>query len=304
MPFETCLIKNRNEKAIPALYKKNVNKNLTKKTYTLRVERAFCRHSLPAADSDDRSMTVGASMTIEAALVFPLVLFVWIAFIALTSVLRVHEAVQQSLTDAAFRLAIEAEKNGELVHGGWMTAAWLDLHELSDLETGGVQSVSEYNFSGSEILMDDQWIYIRVGYRVRLLEGMIPIPEISLKNQVCIRAWTGYAPGDYRSHFGRAEENVYVSEYGQVYHGDRMCSHIQLKIYMAAENEAKKYPPCEKCHRNGGDMCETYYVTEYGECYHSRLGCSGLKRSVKRMTINEAVAGGYGVCSRCGGGNE
>ena len=52
------------------------------------------------------------------------------------------------------------------------------------------------------------------------------------------------------------------------------------------------------------EICETYYVTEYGECYHSRLGCSGLKRSVKRMTINEAVAGGYGVCSRCGGGNE
>lgn len=56
-------------------------------------------------------------MTIEAALVFPLVLFVWIAFIALTSVLRVHEAVQQSLTDAAFRLAIEAEKTESLYTG-------------------------------------------------------------------------------------------------------------------------------------------------------------------------------------------
>lgn len=34
------------------------------------------------------------------------------------------------------------------------------------------------------------------------------------------------------------------------------------------------------------------------------IGVQWIKEKCKRMTINEAVAGGYGVCSRCGGGNE
>ena len=289
MPFETYQIKNT--KAIPALYKKNVNKNLTKKTYTLRVKRAFCRHSLQGA------------MTVEAALGFPMVLFVWMAFISLTSVVRVHEVVQQALTDTATQLAVEAGESESLVRSGWMAKVWLDLQRMENLETGGIRSVSGYNFFGSEILVDGEWMQFQVCYQVKLFDGLIPVPPISLKNSVYVRGWTGYVPGDYANHLSESRGNVYVTEYGHVYHEDRMCSHIHLKIYMVSEDEAKQYPPCEKCVRGSGDAAGTFYVTESGECYHNRLGCSGLKRNVERVSIETAVGEGYVSCSRCGGGN-
>ena len=288
MPFETYFIKNKNEKAIPALYKKNVNKNLTKKTYTLCVKRAFCRHSLRG------------SMTVEAALVFHLVLFVWLAFVALTSVVRVHEMVQQSLSDTVAALAVEAGTKETAVQSGGLAKVWLGLQNLENMDSGGVASISAYHLSGSEILMGGGWIRCQVRYRVKLFEGFIPIPEIPLRNKVCARAWTGYAPEDYTGSFGKDGENVYVTEYGRVYHRDRMCSHIHLKIYMVGESEAGQYPPCEKCVRGGQDYTGTFYVTESGECYHSRLGCSGLKRSVERVSVEEAISGGYAPCSRCG----
>lgn len=289
MSFETYQIKNT--KAIPALYKKNVNKNLTKKTYTLRVKRAFCRHSLPGA------------MTVEAALVFPMVLFIWLAFISLTSVVRVRETVQQTLTDTAAQLAVEAGENEAMVRAGWMARVWFDFQRMEALETGGIRSVSGYDFSGSEILTEGDWLRFQVSYQVKLFDGLIPVPPIPLKNSVYIRGWTGYNPGDYGNRLGESQRNVYVTEYGRVYHEDRMCSHIHLKIYMVSAAEAKQYPPCEKCVQGTEGDSGTFYITESGECYHSRLGCSGLKRSVERVSIETAVGEGYMPCSRCEGGS-
>ncbi|MFR0986983.1 MAG: TadE/TadG family type IV pilus assembly protein [Frisingicoccus sp.] len=54
-------------------------------------------------------------MTVEAALVFPIVFFVWAAFVSLTSAVKVHEALQQSLTETALKLAVEAGENEEVV---------------------------------------------------------------------------------------------------------------------------------------------------------------------------------------------
>lgn len=304
MSFKTYQIKNKNEKAIPALYKKNVNKNLTKRTYTLRVKRAFCRHSLRKSGMIRQNLRIYGSMSVEAALVFPLVLFVWVAFVSLTSVVRVHEAVQQSLADTAAQLAVEAGENEAVVRAGWMAKVWFGLQTLEDLESGGICSVSGYDFLGSEVLNDGEWLRFQVRYRVKLFSGFIPVPEIPLENQVYVRAWTGYVPGNYAGNPDGLQKNVYVTEYGRVYHEDRLCSHIHLKIYMVSESEAKQHPPCEKCAKDIGDTAGTFYVTESGDCYHSRLGCSGLKRSVERMSVEEAVSGGCVPCSRCGEGSE
>lgn len=292
MSFWTYLNKHINEKAIPALQKMDVNKNHIKNTYTHHVQGTFRRHSLPG------------SMTVEAALVFPMVFLVWAAFISLTSVVKVYESIQQSLADTALELAVEAGEDEDTVRIGGPARAWLRLQSLEGLETGGIQRISGYDFSGSDILSGNEWLILQVKYKVELLGGIIPIPGIPVKNYVIVRAWTGYDPGNSFGESGEAHTNVYVTEYGNVYHEDRMCSHIHLKIYMVGADEAKQYPPCERCAQNSVDTGSTYYVTESGECYHCRLGCSGLKRTVQRMTVEEAAAGGYGPCSRCSGGGE
>lgn len=283
-------LKIKNAKAIPNLqFQTRVNKNYMIKRKTLQSERAFCHHSL------------NGSMTVEAAIVVPMVFFVWIACIALTSVVKVGETVQNELTNTVLQLGIAAGTYGDIVEKGGTLGAWASIGRLEGLETGGVEKVYGFDFSESEIMTDDDWILLKVRYRIRLLEGLIPIPEIRMVNQVYVRAWTGCSPEENAAAASESLDQVFVAEHGQVYHKDRMCSHIRLKIYMADVSETKGYMPCEKCIGGSTDAGDTYYVTESGDCYHSRLGCSGLKRTVEQVELESALAKGCVPCSRCGG---
>lgn len=279
-----------NKKAIPALYKNDANKNHTKNIYTLRNKRTLCRHSLQG------------SMTVEAALVVPKVFFVWVAFIALTSAVRVHEVVQNELTNTALELSLAAAEHEEIVKTGGTTKAMYSLFALKDLDTGGVSKIHGFNMLGSDVMQNGNWICFKVTYRIELLKGIIPIPDIPMKNQIYVRTWTGYEAADEKTDENN-QEIVYVTEHGRVYHKDGMCTHIYLKVYIVGESEAKQYSPCEKCVKDseGGS---TYYITETGGRYHIRRGCSGLKRSVESMTMTEATNKGYSPCTRCGKGGS
>lgn len=302
MPF--CL-KNtalKGLKAIPALHNRikeyknktaDVNKNythdLTCHTHTFRRKKAFCRHPLPA------------SMSVEAALVVPLLFFGWMAFVSLISVANTYERIQYALTEVAVRLSVEAGKEEDLAAGTWLQQTWLQLASVEGLESGGIREVSVFDFSGSEVPEGENWICLSARYRILLLEGLIPLPAVRMKNQAYIRAWTGYAPGENTEEVSEAGEAVYVTDSGRVYHSNRMCSHIKLSIFMVDGQKARKYPPCEKCVGNAAIPGNTFYLTEDGACYHSRLSCSGLKRSVRCIGQSEAVSAGYMPCQRCGG---
>lgn len=293
-----------NPKAIPTLYNKinnnlnktaNVNKNLTiiayqkRNTHTFRRKKAFCRHPLTG------------SMTVEAAIAVPLLFFAWIAFVSLISTVRVYEKVQCALSEMAVKLAVEAGKEEEIPAGTWLQRVWLELESIEDIESGGVREVSAFDFSGSRVFEGNHWICLSVRYRIQLLEGLIPLPALQMKNRVYLRAWTGYDPGEGYGEGEHTESSVCVTDSGAVYHENRMCSHIKLSIYIVDGKQAEKYPPCEKC--VGGHMGQgkTFYLTESGTCYHNRLSCSGLKRSVRYIGREEAISNGYVPCQRCGG---
>lgn len=304
MPFFQKIKATYNPKAIPTLHNKiknksnkiaDVNKNLTiiaylkRNAHTFHEKKVFCRHSLDA------------SMAIEAALVVPLLLFAWIAFISLISTVNAYEKIQHTLSEMAVKLSVEAGKEEEIPAGTWMQRTWYELEGIDGLESGGVREVSVFDFSDSSVLDGDEWICLSVGYRMKLLEGLIPLPALRMKNRIYIRAWTGYIPGENPGAGENPGESVYVADYGHVYHENRMCSHIKLSIYMVDARDAQKYPPCVKCVGNAAFSGETFYLTESGECYHSRLSCSGLKRSVRCIRRTEAEADGYAPCQRCAG---
>ena len=281
-------------KAIPALHKINkidVNKNHIKKTVTHTFERAFCRHSLQG------------SMTVEATLVIPMIFFVWLAWMALTSVVNIHETMQQELGQRALELSLAAgnDQVGVQNLGGWY--AWGQTMLIDTLPGGGVQSVSGFDFSESQIMDGKDGILLKVRYKVKLLEGIIPIPSIWLTNQVYTRAWTGGKILEKESGaWMDGEKAVYIAEHGLVYHVDPMCSHIHLTIFMVGEGQTSGYTACEKCMQDGMEHGQTFYITETGEHYHSRLGCSGLKRQVSQIYMTDVGTKGYVPCSRCGGG--
>lgn len=290
-------IKKKLERAIPSLYRYkfyefDVNKSHIENMYTPHIsEKAFYRHSLCG------------SMTVEASLVLPLVFYVWIACVAWTSIVNVHAAMQHTLGEIAAESAIAAGHNEEFVRNTSGLNAWIQSLSMDDLEKGGVEKVYDFDFSKSEILGNDSDILLNVCYRVKLIEGILPIPSLRLSNQVYARAWTGGESKMEHADLGLdVGQSVYVTEYGHVYHTDRMCSHIHLTIYMVEERQTGDYTPCDKCTGTDVYKGQTFYITESGEHYHTRLGCSGLKRQVDYLPMTEVSTMGYRPCSRCSGG--
>lgn len=283
-------------KAIPALHKLKMlldaNKNHMKNSYTLLSERVFPRHSLQG------------SMTVEASLVLSLVIFVWMACVGWTSLVYVHTSVQEMLIETARDLSVAAGRNEDLVEDLGSVYTWIQGLLLKDLEKGGIQSVYDLDLSRSVVLGDNDEIMLKATYRVRFLDGMIPIPAFRLSNQVYMRAWTGGHLAEIQSVENEGASVVFVSEHGYVYHTNPMCSHIHLTIFYVGEEETKDYDPCDKCTDAAADMGETYYITATGNHYHRQLNCSGLKRHIDSVIMTEAQTMGYQPCSRCSGGSE
>ena len=253
----------------------DANKNHTKNSHTLLSEKAFRRHSLQG------------SMTVEASFIVPMIFFVWMACVGLTSVVYVHSSVQKTLIESARELSVAAGENRDLVKNAGDIYPWIQSLLMENLETAGVQSIEHFDLSESCILGEEDEILLKANYYLRFIGGMIPIPALKLSNQVYVRAWTGGYPLDNLKDEGVSSSVVFVSEHGQVYHVDPMCSHIQLSIFMVEEAEAKRYDPCDKCISNNVDDTQTYYITETGDHYHSRLGCSGLKRQIDAIVMSE-----------------
>ena len=280
-------------KAIPALHKWkkiDVDKGYIKKTVSHIFKKAFCRHSLQG------------SMTVEAALAIPMVFFVWIACVSWSSIVNVHETIQKELGNTAMELSVAAGKDLSRVQNIGELYAWGKIFQVSRFSGGGVDNVYDFDFSESRFMEKQDGILLKVNYRVRILEGLIPIPVIRLSNQVYTKAWTGGKTlEDSMSFSTEQQELVYVAEHGYVYHVDPMCSHIRLTIHMVGERQTAGYSPCEKCMQDGKEYGQTFYITETGEHYHSRLGCSGLKRQVNQVYLTDMGTIGYEACSRCGG---
>ena len=280
-------------KAIPALHKWkkiDVDKGYIKKTVSHMFKKAFCRHSLQG------------SMTVEAALVIPMVFFVWIACVSWSSIVYVHETVQKELGNTAMELSIAAGENSSRIQNIGGLYAWGQMFQFDEFSAGGVDDVYGFDFSESQIMDGQDGIWLKVNYRVKILEGMIPIPVVRLSNQVYTKAWTGGNPLKDSTSFSLEQQSlVYVAEHGHVYHVDPMCSHIHLTIHMVGKSQTKGYSPCEKCMQDGKEYGQTFYITETGEHYHSRLGCSGLKRQVSQVYLTDMGTIGYEACSRCGG---
>lgn len=153
-----------------------------------------------------------------------------------------------------------------------------------------------------EIILPDLYTYHPVG-------GVIPLGDVVMHNTIKVHAWTGktyegQAEGQETSE--EAEEMVYVTEHGSVYHKSMGCSYLDLSVTSALgasvasmrNNYGERYQPCEACSRNqspGGVV----YITGKGNRYHNLETCSGLKRTV-RMVKHSQVEGHMAACSRCG----
>ena len=270
---------------------------------------------------------ISAVMTVEASLVLPIFLLLFMNLLSLIEVHRIHGNVAVGLWEAGR----EAAKNAYLAEAGG---------EIMDTWTGGngekpagekgmplsslLTSVSVQRRIAKNLQADPVWEKIVAGKRAGFLvlsevgaDGTIRIdcsyqvhPLFASLTPVLKRqekhyyghAWIGYVHGGSA---GEQEEiYVYIAKTGTVYHRNRGCSYLNPSIKSVGEMELKNlrnegggiYYACPLC--DGRGTFGTYYVTDYGTNYHTSVVCSGLKRTVYEVKLSEV--GDRHACSKCG----
>ena len=242
-----------------------------------------------------QSASSSASLTVEAALVFPLFLFATVGMLFFFRVLQVEHMTYGALCAAGSRMSLETgEGEGSLVKAVGYFYGKLAQKDFS----------YRYIVSGKagmrwrETELSGEYIDLRLQYDCKIPVPLFGQKKVPIAQKVRIKKWTGYQGNAGES---GQEQWVYVAENGTVYHLTRTCTHLQLSIHSIGKNAAKQagYGPCERCTKEQDDGVGCY-ITDEGERYHTKLSCSGLKRTVYMVRLSDV--GGEKACSRCGGG--
>lgn len=247
------------------------------------------------------------SMTVEAALVFPIFLFGLTALLYIFVLLRIQTEIGRALTNVGRELAQDAGELGGLessllsgVRGGQKVRAYISDRSGTEIIKGGVKGIS---FVGSMWDGEDSMLTLRASYQVTLPPGISWFHPLRITQTKKIRGWTGFGKKQNLLK-DQGEEVVYVTDHGSVYHRKLNCRHLKLSVQQTniaqvdglRNGNGGKYMPCERCWKDGSQIA---YITGEGNRYHETLNCPGLIRRIRTVLLSET--GGLPPCSICGG---
>ncbi len=250
------------------------------------------------------------SLTVEAALVFPLFLFTLTAFLYLFLLIQLRAEIGRALTDTGREVSQAAyfsEDAGGLapsalagLYGRSQVKEYLDGRLSAQIIKGGKDGIS---FLGTAWNEETSVLTLRASFQVVLPPGLSWFHPILVSEQRTIRGFTGFS-GRNGTQETENSEIVYMTDYGTVYHRDLGCRYLKLSVQQTGLNQVDglrnsggaKYYPCERCWKEG---TQTVFLTEDGNRYHQSLNCPSLIRGIRAVRIWET--GGCPPCSVCGG---
>lgn len=238
------------------------------------------------------------SYTLEAAVVLPLMAIYLVTMLSIFNILEIQCAVDEAILYAGRKTAVECSviDSEELLFLAAETHMLYALRENALVERYvnhgrlGIQ-LWKSTFYGDEIVLHAEYI-------VKLPFSFDGIGEISLSSQNIFRKWT------YSRDVENAQECVYVTKYGKVYHKDLNCRSVQLSVQdgtiemipsLRGKN-GQRYYECARCDWKD-EKKERIYYTEYGTLYHKDISCSAIKRLVEKIELKEI--GERRPCSYC-----
>jgi len=261
-------------------------------------------------------------MTVEAAVVVPLLILFILHLGSCMEMLRLHGRLEYALWQTGRELAVygAVETDGETrgcargyapdessgavsdlavsylyVNGRLGQILGRDYLDSSPLAHGH----QGLNYLASEYLEEDECINIVLTYQVCPQITCFPFPYFRMVSRYYGRAWTGFDVG------GGAERitYVYVTEEGEVWHSRGDCSYLKLSVYEAQAEavwrtrnaNGERYKPCSRC--ADGPLEGMVYLTREGNHYHLVRSCPSLLRRVHAVVWRENMP--YRPCSRC-----
>lgn len=253
--------------------------------------------------------TMNAVMTVEASLVLPVFLLLFMNLLSMIEGYRIHSNVMASLWE-------EGRKAAETMYLN--DAAKIPFSET--LSSFSVQQKIKKNLDVFPVwekivvgkragflvrseAKEDGTIRISCSYRMKPLFAFLMPSVREVENHYYGHAWIGYVPDG--SAVKQEETYVYITETGTVYHRNRGCSYLNPSIRRAGKQELENlrnkdgavYYACPLC--DGWEAGENCYITDYGTNYHTSAACSGLKRTIYEVKLSEV--GSRSACSKCGG---
>lgn len=209
------------------------------------------------------------SMTVEAALILPLFLFLMMSILYIFQVLHLQTKILTALHQEGNSISLQA---------------YGDQKDLAE-----------------------EIVFLVDRYQIEPFLFWPDFINKDLEQRYYGHAWIGYdLSGEaYRqAGDGSLSPYVFIAATGSVYHRQSDCTYLDLSVRSVGHGEindlrnkgGEKYYACELC-GNGEDTC---YLTDYGNRYHNDPVCGGLKRTVYRISMNKAIEQGRYGCSKCG----
>lgn len=271
------------------------------------------------------------SLTVEAALVLPAVLFVLIGFIYFMVIMNLQTELYKALIESGRNMARYAFAYEEVLH--------LPPSQEQSVKEGSEPGFSDFLYHGFSSAYALEMIKERVGrdwldrscirggsnglsmlsdgllanndYVDLVLRYDVEIPYLPEKwfrlfcvQRVKIRTWTGFAGSGME--LGQQEEQVvFITKTGEVYHKNKNCTYLNRSIKTVdvtaletiRNGSGAKYYPCEKCLKENTGGLRQVYLTTYGDRYHDTLECSAIKRDLITIPITET--GDRHACKKC-----
>lgn len=279
-------------------------------------------------------LLLSASMTVEAAAVLPLFLFLMANLLYLTEMVRVQSAAEAALYETASTLAeyafyLAPETAGAAGAGGrgpavpeglpvFGEAAAASLSEvwasgnvqrlMGEAGVSGGALAEPVTLTGSEIDARSGRIRLSARFSVRTLLSVMGMPASGLQSACAGHTWTGYqtGSGETGSEADLDDTIVFITDYGSVYHRSRECTYLKPSVHRVPSSSLHSlrnssgaiYYACPFCGAAAGG---SVYVTGYGNRYHSSASCGAIERNVQEVRLS-AVKGRMPPCSKCGGG--
>lgn len=242
------------------------------------------------------------SLTIEAAVVLPLLFLGMVALISIMDLLRIQAQTSISLNESAKELGMYAyvsEKTSADVSIGQVTQAICIGYAKTKLKEEPNADISLIGSSYKNHIIE-----LRASGSYKMPVTLFPISIIHFQNRVRVHDWTGYSGSDGSWDTNAGDEMVYITDRKTVYHTFSDCTHMDLSIEQISYDKVGgkrnenggKYYACPHC-VSGTSHFESVYIARSGDRYHSNPDCQSLKRTVQMVLKSEI--GGLHECSRC-----
>ena len=260
-----------------------------------------------------------AGLTLEAALVIPVLLAVVLAFFQYFVIINFYQILQNQAEATSRQMAGYAyllegmQQNGEEGEGGTgaevLSAGYAWNRLLSDEVkrycqsagvVGGMHGISLLESSFGRDGVND--LQIRYMIRSSVLGKTF---YYSMANRCYFRSWIGERLSEYPEKERGVERLVYITRKGKVYHENRNCTYLHIVPVAVNGKEIEhhrnaygaRYKPCSACMKNPSKTIQTVYITSDGRRYHGNSNCHKIRREVTAVPLSKVE--GRRPCSRC-----